>query len=119
ADHLTADLVGLQRLRQIAQGSEGGVSAGVGHAPRVRGDEAQALSGLVGVKVTGMCFRPLMKLERRRSTLPETLMSGRRRRSSSNMARIWRRARLAPRQKWGPPPPKATCSLGVRPTSKR
>src|SRR5207237_7045310 len=36
ADHLTADLVGLQRLRQIAQGSEGGVFAGVDHAPRVR-----------------------------------------------------------------------------------
>ncbi len=29
------------------------------------------------------------------------------------------RARLAPRQKWGPPPPKAMWLLGVRPMSNR
>ena len=31
----------------------------------------------------------------------------------SNITLISMRARLAPRQKWGPPPPKAMCGLGV------
>ena len=34
------------------------------------------------------------------------------------MTRISMRARLAPRQKCGPPPPNAMCGLGSRPTSK-
>ena len=34
------------------------------------------------------------------------------------MTRISMRARLAPRQKWGPPPPNAMWGLGSRPTSK-
>lgn len=35
-------------------------------------------------------------------------------RSSSNATLISRRARLAPRQKWAPPPPKPRCGLGLR-----
>ena len=34
------------------------------------------------------------------------------------MTRISMRARFAPRQKWGPPPPKAMWGLGFRPMSK-
>ena len=33
------------------------------------------------------------------------------------MTRISMRARFAPRQKWGPPPPKAMWGLGERPMS--
>src|SRR5437773_428271 len=73
---------------------------------------------LSGVKRTGIRLMPLMKFERKRSTGPASSMSGRRRSSSSNMIWISRRARLAPRQKWCPMP-KARCSFGVRPTSKR
>src|SRR5262249_955370 len=54
-----------------------------------------------GVKRTGIRLMPLMKFERSRSTGPATSMSGRRRSSSSNITRISRHARLAPRQKWG------------------
>src|SRR5438552_3802893 len=57
---------------------------------------------------------PLMKCERRRSTGPATCMSGRRRRISSYMIRISMRAKLAPRQKCGPPEPKLTWAFAVR-----
>ena len=49
---------------------------------------------------------------------PARRRSGRRSSSWSNITRISMRARLAPRQKWGPPPPKATWGLGSRPMSK-
>ncbi len=45
-------------------------------------------------------------------------MSGIWRCSSSKTTLISRRARLAPRQKCAPPPPKPACGLGLRPTSK-
>ena len=62
---------------------------------------------------------PLMKFERRRGTSPVSSISGMRSSSSSNITRISSLARLAPRQKWGPPLPNATCSLGLRVMSKR
>ena len=53
----------------------------------------------------GMRLMPLMKLLCRYAGSPVTRSSGRRRRISSNITVISRRARLAPRQKWGPPAP--------------
>ena len=44
---------------------------------------------------------------------PASSMSGRRRSNSSNITRISSRARLAPRQKWCPPPPNARCGFGL------
>jgi hypothetical protein len=45
-------------------------------------------------------------------------MSGTWRCNSSNMTLISRRARLAPKQKWAPPPPKPTCGFRLRARSK-
>src|SRR5207247_914858 len=106
-----------------------GLGSGLGRrcVPR---DAADARDGLVLVAAVadsrrplangaGMRLVPRTKLDRRGRTGPAGSMPGRRRSSTSNMTRRPRRARLAPRQKCGPPPPKATCSFGVRPMSKR
>src|SRR5439155_72776 len=66
-----------------------------------------------------MRLMPWMKADCSMSGRPVTCMSGSRCRSSSNITRISRRARFAPRQKCGPPAPKPTWSFGVRVTSKR
>ena len=73
----------------------------------------------VALKSTGRCLMPATIFERRRAGAPSDRSTGTRRASSSNNTRISSRARLAPRQKCGPPPPKATCSLGRRSMSKR
>jgi hypothetical protein len=57
---------------------------------------------------TGRCLMPPMKFDRNRSGAPSGSSAGTRVASSSNSTRISMRARLAPRQKCGPPPPKAT-----------
>ena len=62
---------------------------------------------------------PATMLERRGAGAPSDRSTGTRRASSSNSTRSSSRARLAPRQKCGPPPPNATCSLGWRSMSKR
>src|SRR5437763_1597199 len=53
-----------------------------------------------------------------RSGLSMALTLGARAVNSSKSTRISIRARLAPRQKCGPPPPKAMCSFGERRMSK-
>src|SRR5262249_11809303 len=73
----------------------------------------------VGVNATGIRLMPWMNAEWSLSGGAGTRVSGRRWSSSSNITRISRRARFAPRQKWGPPPPKPTWSFGVRVTSNR
>ncbi len=85
-----------------------------------RGEEVlEAFQAAFGVNAHGMCLMPLMKDDARRSGSPVIRRSGRRVNSSRNMIVISRRARLAPRQKCGPGPPKPTCSLGERRRSKR
>src|SRR5580692_3144855 len=74
----------------------------------------QGPTGADGANVTGMCFTPLMKLDRSRCTSPSRRMSGMRSRSRSNITMISMRARFAPRQKCGPPPPKAMWLFGER-----
>ncbi len=66
------------------------------------------------VSLTGRCLMPLMKFERSRLTSPASSIVATRRSISSNRIRISSRASWAPRQKWGPPPPKATCGFGER-----
>ena len=58
---------------------------------------------------------PLMKLERSISGSLVASMSGNRLNSSRNITVISRRARWAPRQKWGPGPPKPTWGFGIAP----
>ena len=58
-----------------------------------------------GVNAHGMRLMPWMKLDCSMAGSPVISRSGSRPNSSSNMARISRRARFAPRQKCGPPPP--------------
>ena len=65
-----------------------------------------------------MRLMPWMNDENRKSGSEVVRMSGSQVNSSSNITPISRRARLAPRQKCGPPAPKPTCSFGVRRTSK-
>ena len=72
-----------------------------------------------GVYSTAMCFTPPMKFERRISGSATRCMSGMRDSTSSKISLSYMRARLAPRQKWWPPPPKATCSSGSRVMSNR
>src|SRR5215469_3664160 len=62
---------------------------------------------------------PLMKLDSSRSGSPAARMVGTRVISSRSITLISRRARWAPRQKWGPAAPKPTCGLGERVMSKR
>jgi NAD(P)-dependent dehydrogenase (short-subunit alcohol dehydrogenase family) len=61
-----------------------------------------------GEKLQGRCFIPLMKLDRSRSGSALARMSGTRCSSSRHITVISRRARCAPRQKWGPGPPNPT-----------
>src|SRR2546423_14575168 len=61
----------------------------------------------------GRALMPFWKLERRRTGSPAGSTWPRRSRTAENIARIWTRARWAPRQKWGPWP-KDRCSLGAR-----
>ena len=58
-----------------------------------------------GVNAHGMRLMPWMKLDWSIAGSPVISRSGSRRNSSSNITEISRRARLAPRQKCGPPPP--------------
>lgn len=60
---------------------------------------------------------PWMNAERRMAGSSMATISGMRLCNSSNSTRISRRARLAPRQKWAPPPPYPKCGLGFRVTS--
>ena len=78
------------------------------------GSEGRSGRRGVGVKRTGIVLMPLMKSERRRRGSPASSRSGSRSTTSRIMALISARARLAPRQKCTPPPPKVTWSLGVR-----
>src|SRR5204863_8726518 len=71
-----------------------------------------------GARRTGIALIPFRKPERSLRGGPASSMPGARCSSSSNMIRISKRARLAPRQKWGPPAPNVMCSLGDRATSK-
>src|SRR5439155_10036961 len=83
------------------------------HCPTTAADQR------AGVNSTRMRLMPWMNADWSMSGAPFTWMSGRRCSSSSNITLISRRARFAPRQKWGPPAPKPTWSFGVRVTSKR
>ena len=56
----------------------------------------------------GTRLRPLMKLERTRSTGPHSSACPSRGRSSSRNTRTSNRASHWPRHRWGPPPPKVT-----------
>jgi len=71
-------------------------------------------------QTTGRLSRPLMKFDGRSGggALVASSRPGRRRSTSSIITRSSRRARFAPRQKCAPIP-NATCSFGVRRTSKR
>ena len=70
------------------------------------------------MKRTGIVLMPLTKSEWRRLGSPASSMSGRRSTIWRIVALISARARLAPRQKCTPPPPKVTWSFGVRAMSK-
>src|SRR6185295_7774958 len=65
-------------------------------------------AGLTGVKRQGMRLMPWMNADSSMAGGPLIAMSGSCWKSSSNITAISRRARLAPRQKCGPPPPKPT-----------
>ena len=88
-------------------GRPGGLGAG-GRAPLRQRRRVPALRGQarVGVHAAGRCLIPLMNPDRSRSGSAVAWMSGSRRSSSANITVISRRARWAPRQKWGPGPPK-------------
>ena len=80
------------------------------------GPRAQ-LAGRMRSQVMGSSAKPSMRLEFTRgksSGSPSTRRPSKRVRICSNMIRASSRARLAPRQKCGPPAPKATWSLGSR-----
>src|SRR5579875_1289919 len=62
----------------------------------------QAAAARAGVNLTGMCLIPATKLDRSRSGLPASCMSGKRVSSSSSITRNSSRARLAPTQKCSP-----------------
>ena len=73
----------------------------------------------VGVNSQGMRLMPWMKADCSISGSAVMRRSGSRSNSSLNITRISRRARLAPRQKCGPPPPYPKCAFGDRVMSKR
>ena len=79
-----------------------------------RGPSGHAVACLAGVNCTGRCLGPEMKFDASHSAGPAGEMSGSRVSSSRSSAWISTRAMCDPRQKWGPPPPKAIWSFGAR-----
>ena len=91
-DHLFAPVVANDLL--AGRRRPGGASSGLRRLGR---------RGAAAGNATGRCLIPLMNWDCRRSTGPSSRSSGIRSRRCSNMTRISSRARLAPRQKCGPP----------------
>ncbi len=78
-------------------------------------------AGRMRSQVMGSSAKPSMRFEFTRGKVsgsPSTRRPSKRVRICSNMIRASSRARLAPRQKCGPPAPKATWSLGSRVRSR-
>src|ERR1700722_15126363 len=73
----------------------------------------------VGLRSTGRCFIPATILERNGTEGPRARIVGIRRGGSPKNTPNSKTPKPAPRQKCGPPPPKATWSLGWRSMSKR